>query len=439
VIPPAPEGAHLAGPAGASGGQAPEGVHHRPPSVTCEPFTPREGSRIGPIDWDGGLWGYECAFDADCTERPHGYCYTYEDVATSYSTCRYGCVSDVDCDPGQVCDCGWIANECVRAGCVTDAECGAGLCLRTSYNDGCGHRTVYQCQTALDACARDADCDGHQVCAWDGTRHACMYVDNCGVGRPFLVEGRERLAPPVGSDDWRGDVRLSPPASCTQVEARTLARRWTEIALMEHASVAAFARFALQLLAFGAPPALVMGASEAMADEVRHAEQAFALASHFAGAPVGPGSLPIEGALGDDELSAVVVNVVREGCCGETVAALAVEVAASGARDPELAARLSGVAADERRHAELAWAFVRWAMEGRPEVGSLALAAAEDELRRARARRVPETGDEWIAPHGLVPAARRHALRIEVLDDLVLPCLEALCQRSSPQGDRRAA
>ena len=41
---------------------------------------------------------------------------------------------------------------------------------------------------------------------------------------------------------------------------RRLAELWSQDALLEHASIASFSRFALQLLAVAAPPALVAGA-----------------------------------------------------------------------------------------------------------------------------------------------------------------------------------
>jgi lysozyme family protein len=48
----------------------------------------------------------------------------------------------------------------------------------------------------------------------------------------------------------------------------------------------------------------------------------FALAGAYAGAPLGPGPIPIEGALGRASLAAIAA-AVREGCIGQTVAALA--------------------------------------------------------------------------------------------------------------------
>ena len=65
---------------------------------------------------------------------------------------------------------------------------------------------------------------------------------------------------------------------------------------MEHASVAAFARFTLHLMSLGAPAALVERSNAALADETLHAKLAFAIASGYAGRAIGPGPLAIDGA-----------------------------------------------------------------------------------------------------------------------------------------------
>src|SRR5690606_30816180 len=86
-----------------------------------------------------------------------------------------------------------------------------------------------------------------------------MVEDGCGEGRPLLIDGRARTAEPCVRDDWaepgagpRPHVEALSPA-----QRRLLADRWTRAALGEHASVASFARFVLDLAALGAPPELL--------------------------------------------------------------------------------------------------------------------------------------------------------------------------------------
>lgn len=153
----------------------------------------------------------------------------------------------------------------------------------------------------------------------------------------------------------------------TGAQRARLAESWAEAALAEHASIGSFGRFALQLLAVGAPPELLEQAHHAALDEVRHARQSFAVASAYAGEALGPGPLPLEGdLLGPTDLRSVLVATVTEGCVGETLAAMEAEACAVACVEPEVRDILAGIAADEARHAALAWAFARWALTEDP-------------------------------------------------------------------------
>jgi hypothetical protein len=421
------------GAATGGGGTVAPGIVHRAAPAECTTSVPRPDSQI-PAGWDAGSGSFACELDADCTERAHGYCLFQQDAGFgdfARTTCSYGCASDADCSAGRVCDCGGVANRCVLAGCITDADCGAGaLCLRTDFNDGCGARIQYRCQTAADTCAQDADCPAGEGCAFLDTEghHACQ-GQTCAVGRPFLVRGAARRAPACETAEWA--IGFEPCTPLPPERAAIVAARWAEIGLMEHASIAAFARFAMQLLALGAPPDLVSAATEAMADETRHAQIAFGLAARYGGRAVGPGQLSMVGALAEEGLERVLLMVVLEACCGETVAAHEAQAAADVAGESDVREALAGIAADERRHAELGWRFVRWALGGRGDLGALALHAVEQELAQARAKTPPATRDGWMSRHGILTDARRHALRLEALEVLVAPCMRALCATPS--------
>lgn len=182
-----------------------------------------------------------------------------------------------------------------------------------------------------------------------GPKVCCYHwVDPCPGGRPLRdVDGGAICA----------DTSIAP---ATARDER--ARYWIEAAQSEHASVASFARFALELLALGAPADLVARAHRAAIDEIHHARVAFALASRFAGASVEPGPLLVEAATPLDTVTPVSVlrGTVREGCVNETIAALdARRRAAISANDAERAALLR-IAADEETHAALAFDAVDW-------------------------------------------------------------------------------
>jgi hypothetical protein len=71
-----------------------------------------------------------------------------------------------------------------------------------------------------------------------------------------------------------------------------VADQWRENGKTEQASVAAFARLTLDLMALGAPPSLIAAANRDALDEIRHAELCFSLACALDGKRVGPGPFP---------------------------------------------------------------------------------------------------------------------------------------------------
>jgi hypothetical protein len=221
---------------------------------------------------------------------------------------------------------------------------------------------------------------------------------------------------------------------------------------MEHASIAAFARFVLQLLALGAPPGLVEGAQRAMEDETRHARLAFGLASAYAGADIGPGRFAVHGSLEAMDLRSIVATTFAEGCIGETVAALEATEALEHMRDrdPAVAAVLATIAADEARHAELAWRSVAWMVSafGRAARDALADALADarraalaDETPRSPGVGEQETGDRTglLLERGLLAESARAAIRDEALRSVVVPLAKALLDGRDEDRTQAAA
>jgi hypothetical protein len=222
------------------------------------------------------------------------------------------------------------------------------------------------------------------------------------------------LAPNAVRSDWQDVGRAPRVDHLTTAERLTLAEHWTKLGQMEHASIAAFARFSLQLLSLGAPPELVEACTAALADETAHTKLCFGIASAYAGHAIGPGPLDITGSLDVTSLADIVDLVIAEGCFGETSAALEALEAADSAADPVIAAAYSQIAEDEQRHAELAFRFVRWAL------------AQADTIVVERIRAALHSN------HSQSPAAR----------EVVEPCLSALvtlAQATAPSNDRREA
>lgn len=395
------------------------GWSHRPEALECPDKRP-PGNTCS--DGFGG-----CSVDAECDERPYGSCQPAYDEGCY---CNYGCRVDADCDEGYICVCGEVIGQCTPATCTVDADCGDALCASFVESPGCPG-DAFACQTEDDECVSSADCPEGQTCSFPetaegvGPHRVCM-EPSCAVGRPFLVAGDPRLAPPTGRADWRVDA-IPSLAGLDARERADLADHWTRAGLMEHASIAAFARFALQLLAVGAPAQLLRDAQAAMADELEHARICFAFAGAYAGRDLGPGALDVAGALAGD-LREFVVTAILEGCVGETVAALEARESAAHADDPVVRAALERIAADETRHAELAWRFVQWALARDP-----ALCAVADATFAAAVADAPpppaDAGDELLR-RGVLGRARAARLRRAVLTTIVGPCAGALLARS---------
>jgi hypothetical protein len=418
------------------------GMLHRETFGECPSSLPRPERVTIPAGYEDAGAFIQCREDSDCNAAPLGYCsWNAEDAFGTF--CNYGCVVDADCEAGYVCLCGDIVGQCAQARCAIDSDCGTGqLCSDFVAYPGCGG-TAFACQTAKDECAAQDDCpEEAQFCTLDDmdapNRRVCSPA-RCVIGRPFLVDGRERLAPPSARADWCSP--LDGESVCLDLDARLRAevvRGWTEQALMEHASVAAFARFSLQLLSLGAPPDLVMGAADAMQDEIRHARACFGLARRYSGHDIGPGSLAIDGACEESDLRSVVLGTIAEGCIGETVAALEAAEALAHCQDAAARAVLERIAVEESRHAELAWRFVAWALQTGPQslkeqVRSAFAAVLTSPAPSATA---PSEFDRELLRHGLSSVGLRRALRERVLAEVIEPCVGALLELEPLASDR---
>jgi hypothetical protein len=403
------------------------GWRHRESQVTCLYPPQLAGScNSGDTGGDESSFPGECNSDADCTAMPHGYC--NQDPFFGTCVCAYGCESDADCDTGQACVCRGTGSACVTAHCATDADCGEFACQLSD--------DVLACRGPFDTCLSGAECTGDcPVCEYSPTD--CAYScepdgGTCTVGRPFLVQGAARTADAVAHGDW--DVELGRLEDAPPALRDRLARHWTLVGLAEHASVPAFARFALQLAALGAPARLLADTARAIGDEVEHARIAFTLARRHGGVAVGPGPLAMDGAFDPRvELVAVVELALVEACVGETLAAIEAAEAAEAAEDPALHSLLARIAADELRHAELGWRFVAWAL---PRIH----APDRDHLRRTldtaihHASTLVGDPDPALHRHGVLDGPTRHRTRTAALRGVVRPIAEILFQPLDPHA-----
>ena len=243
-------------------------------------------------------------------------------------------------------------------------------------------------------------------------------------GRQLRSMGRV-LLPPLSQDEaW------SPATERIAVDdsARAgLAARWRENARTEHASVGAFARLTLDLMALGAPPALVAAAQRDALDEIAHTEACFAIARALDGDAVGPGrfpaasrarTLPRMRALA---LAVLAVDSLVDGALHEGVSARVIAQLARRCEEPTIRAVLKKIAADEGRHAAHGWDVVEWCVGEGGETVLHALRGALKALPRTMRTPLPEPAadgswEKWgIHGHALEAAeyakARAHVAR----------------------------
>ncbi|MBX3226670.1 MAG: ferritin-like domain-containing protein [Labilithrix sp.] len=177
-------------------------------------------------------------------------------------------------------------------------------------------------------------------------------------GRPLVVEGVTYVAPhaALGDDETAALVRAAHD---------------------EHASIAAFARTVCELMALGAPLALVHETQAALADEIRHTEMTLALLER-AGRPLRIAALEAATLPLRRDVADFFRDVLRGGAVGETLAAADADERREHARDPELAAYYATIADDEARHAALAYKTLRWLLDAHP---TLAATLTEERAR----------------------------------------------------------
>jgi hypothetical protein len=404
--------------------RCPDETIHRTEAVACSPAL-----CVKACDGSEERRG-NCETDADCTLTPYGKCRSTQascNAAGTYCDCAYSCATDADCGAGNICLCAgtfkiserW--SVCVPAGCATGDDCASGECGASTYDittDGLA------CRNATDPCGAHAQCDeGECLPSEDRSGWECVPTFVCG--RPLLVEGQARTSPTKSRRDWarggaRPDVNGLDPAL-----REALAAHWRGMAALEHASVASFARFTLQLLALGAPPDLLADAQRAAADEVEHARAAYAIASAYAGRALGPAALDLGGVPIAVELREVLRGLIEEACVGETLGVAEAVTVAEAVADPVLREVHARIAEEELRHAALGWRALQWALS-QADAETRRFVAEVFERATAAATRAPEPREHVAREHGLLSAEEIGALRRRAIRDVVLPCARAL-------------
>jgi len=255
----------------------------------------------------------------------------------------------------------------------------------------------------------------------DDEPDACCFsymTTPCGKGRPLRHEGAPVLAREVLRGDWCDALALDLHGH----DPAPLIEHLRRVALLEHASVAAFAQVSLELLSLGAPPDLIEAAHRAALDEIRHARMCWSVLAALEGAPRGPSpmAIPPAGAVDPEQ---VLVNTVIDGCVGETLGSLLFAEAARRCTVPALADMYATIAEEEAEHATLAFRIVQFLASADDSRVERALVAA--------ACVTTTTSDATPAPDlGVLDAATQRDVLERGHREVVMPVLRALRGRA---------
>jgi hypothetical protein len=255
----------------------------------------------------------------------------------------------------------------------------------------------------------------------------------CVGGRPLIISGEARIARVTGRTDWLGARERASAAVSSEVQRSALASAWAREASFEHASIASFARFALELMSVGAPSDLVEAAARAMIEETEHARLCYALASRHAGRALGPDRIDLSGSLSVPTLAEIVYATVRDGCVGETIAAMVASTALETTTDEEARHALQVIANDEASHAELAYRFVAFAIGKKdPDVIEAVRRGFADAAVRVASVVVPAPGDEELdrvlEAHGRLSEGKVWEATCRAMREIVEPARDLLLQ-----------
>jgi hypothetical protein len=221
-------------------------------------------------------------------------------------------------------------------------------------------------------------------------------------------------------------------------ERRGLCHLWVDDAKQAALHARTYDRVAVELIEMGAPAELVRSARRASASKRVHARLCIDIASAYAGTPLDPDAVELDEApRGYGDPIVLAMTLVRSSCVGATIASMAARNASTHCADLVIRRTLRRVAVDETRNAGLGWAYLKWALGrgGALVAGNAflleAVGAALDEERSACTIPSPPrhaSREQWLAEQGRLSAAKRAAITLETLRDVVVPCARAMME-----------
>jgi hypothetical protein len=236
-------------------------------------------------------------------------------------------------------------------------------------------------------------------------------------GRQLRRFGKILLPPVTPGDAW---ASLPLQVNSDPDLRSALAAQWRQNGRTEHASIAAFAKLTLDLVALGAPPKLIADSQRDALDELRHTELCFSLARALDSKAESPGPFPAaRSASGASGFLQLAVDSLIDGALHEGVSARVIAQLVKRCDEPAIREVLRELAADEGRHAAHGWDVVEWCVEQGGEAVREALLGAVQGLPTTIALHLPEAarGGAWerFGIHGEALERAENAAMVENL------------------------
>lgn len=198
-------------------------------------------------------------------------------------------------------------------------------------------------------------------------------------GRQIRRAGKKKL--PLLASHGNGWDEVSAIDAASELRP-SIGAFWRETGRTEYASVVAFLKLAIELIAVGAPPDLVLDATNDARDEMRHAQNCFAIAQAFDGKILRPAAFPVVSTATMIlhwrllSLCRIGVSAIVDGALYESVSARIMAKMSKKCDDKVLGQKLKELAEDEFRHSAHGWEIAKWCIAEGGEFVMLAIHSA---------------------------------------------------------------
>ena len=273
-------------------------------------------------------------------------------------------------------------------------------------------------------------------CCYTATYREVRDEPECVVGRPLMEDGIAKVADVSVSrslsktkNPWTEGTFvhcIDEGQSLTDSQKEISGQFYLTIARYEHASIASFQKFTLDLMRFGAPPHLLDRAQQATRDEIRHAKMAFSIAQDLLQKDVQPSQLDYTPSLCTD-IHEFARTTLEEGAIGETLAVLLASEQLRVATDSSIQSFFKQVVEDEAQHAELAWETLRWCLQQDQSVRQV----LEELVQKGPQISISYYPEEAIQAVGLPPRKELEKLLVRGFEQVIVPSIQSLLQSVS--------